>query len=192
MTFWFQEVNALNLRNIWHREISICYLFSGMIFMEDVEVPEANMLPNVKGFKVFPHLLLWQAAAYFCRSKTLCSRWEHDLALVIFLHLHEILILIQAPQKFWWIQEIELCSKFQINFFFPFIKDFLNAREVSNPPPPSPPPRPPGRMSNSSKPKISFFYLFCGAIFCLPGSELTDLIKSGSVSKPPGSRNTGA
>ncbi len=36
-------------------------------------MPEANMLPNVKGFKVFPHLLVLKAAAYFCRSKTLCS-----------------------------------------------------------------------------------------------------------------------
>jgi hypothetical protein len=33
--------------------------------MEDVEVPEANILPNVKGFKVFPHLLVLKAAEYF-------------------------------------------------------------------------------------------------------------------------------
>jgi hypothetical protein len=48
--------------------------------MEDVEVPEANMLPNVKGFKVFPHF-------YYERQLPVFADPKHDLALVFFLHL---------------------------------------------------------------------------------------------------------
>ncbi len=34
--------------------------------MEDVEVPEANMLPNVKGFKVSSYLLVLKADPKLC------------------------------------------------------------------------------------------------------------------------------